>query len=155
LRSMLYCTQSLIFQQTLSPDGKTLASGGGSLRLWDVTTGKSTATLDTPGDGAEGLIFSPDGKTLAAVSCGSPEVYLWDAVSGKRTASWEKTYRRPRPRLLRFIWDTFPSIFEEHTYVPLSVLFTPDGKIVALGFDNRDNTTVEMWQVAALPSATK
>jgi WD40 repeat protein len=151
LRVTGWSAESLAF----TPDGKTLASGGGSVRLWDVAAGTNTATLDTPGDGAEGLVFSPDGKTLAAVGSGSPEVYLWDAATGKQTATWEKSCRRPRPRLLRSIWDAFPDIFEEHTYVPLSVLFTADGKMVALGFDNRDDTTLALWQVAAATSVRK
>ena len=39
-----------VYSVAFSPDGNTLANGGGSqdmtsLRLWDVTTGQSTATL--------------------------------------------------------------------------------------------------------------
>jgi WD40 repeat protein len=151
LRTTGWSVESLAF----TPDGKTLASGGASVRLWDVATGTITAALETPGDGAEGLVFSPDGNTLAAVCSDSPEVYFWDTVSGKQTGTWEKSYRRPRPRLLRYVWDVFPNIFEEHTYVPLAVFFTPEGKVIALGYDDRDNTTVEMWQVTAVPRARK
>ena len=48
-----------------SPDGKTLASGGvdDSIKLWDVATGKNTATLKGH---AFSVAFSPDGKTLAS-----------------------------------------------------------------------------------------
>lgn len=128
-----------------SPDGKTLASGGGLVCLWDVATGMKMATIDDFGEGLESLIFSPDGKTLAAACCGS--VYVWDLVGGKPSAVYEKSYRRPRPRLFRYVWDAFPGTFKEHHYVPLAVSFTPHGKIVAFGFDTEDNTTVKMWQV--------
>ena len=53
----------------LSPDGRTLASGGKTTRLWDVATGKQLRVLrarsapDTLPDMA--VAFSPDGRTLA------------------------------------------------------------------------------------------
>src|SRR5437773_797357 len=123
-----------------SPDGKTLASSGFCVKLWDVATGTKNATL---GDEIEGLDLSPDGKALAALSTG-PSFSLWDVASGEETVIREKGSRRPRPRLLRYIWDAFPAIFEEYSYVPKALLFTSDGKITALGYDNRDDTTVKM-----------
>jgi WD40 repeat protein len=114
-----------------------------------VATGTNAATLDTPTEGVEEVLFSPDGKTLAGVSRAAPEVYLWDVASGRRTATYEKRLSRPRPRLFRYVWDAFPQAFEEHALVPLSVFFAPDGRLMALGFDNRDSTTVQMWQVTS------
>lgn len=133
-----------------SPDGKLLASGCEPVRLWDVATGKNIASLDTLSEGVEEIRFSPDGKTLAAVSRGLPEICFWDVASGKRTATWKSMCHRPRPRLFRYVWDALPRVFEEHDFIPLSVWFRPDGGIVALGFDNRDNTTVEMRQVTGV-----
>lgn len=72
-----------------SPDGATLALGDGYGRtyLWDVATGRVTATLKDPGSGSssvDAVGFSPDGKTLAiAVGAGLAEytgkdnTYLW------------------------------------------------------------------------------
>ena len=54
-----------------SPDGKTLATGGGdgTVQLWDVTT---AAAAGAPLNGHAGAVysvaFSPDGKTLASGS---------------------------------------------------------------------------------------
>src|SRR5262249_40800049 len=115
----------------------------------------NSAVLDTPSEGVHSGMFSLDGKTLAAVSSSSPEVYIWDVASGKIKGTFEHSDRRHRPRLLRFVWDAFPSIFKECTHVPLSVLFTPDGKFVAFGFDNCETTIVKMWQVTADSFATK
>ena len=55
------------------PDGSTLLSAGndddGSIRLWDVATGKNTVTVFVNRtDGLRGLALSPDGKTLASAA---------------------------------------------------------------------------------------
>jgi WD40 repeat protein len=56
---------------TLSPDGKTLAVGGsfgnpGSVRLYDMKTGKVTATLPAGGQQAIQVVFLPDGRLVSA-----------------------------------------------------------------------------------------
>jgi len=66
------------------PDGKSLLSGGddydGTIRLWDVASGRNTATasVDTPDDKMNllGCTLSPDGKTLATAL--SEKIKLWD-----------------------------------------------------------------------------
>jgi WD40 repeat protein len=64
------------------PNGKTLASAGLSITLWDATTGKEMATFE----GHRGLdtcvAFSPDGKTLASVGR-DYTIKLWDVATGK------------------------------------------------------------------------
>jgi WD40 repeat protein len=116
----------------MSPDGKTLASGGIDTQviLWDVQAGKERATLrraDPPNirpDFQDGMVaalaFSPDGKTLASGTRGVlsntekgtkqivGEITLWDATAGK-----EKTTLKI-PGIS--VW---------------SVAFSPDGKALA------------------------
>jgi WD40 repeat protein len=51
-----------------SPDGTVLASAGqdGTVRLWEVATGKELAVLKAHGDWVLCVAFSADGKTLAS-----------------------------------------------------------------------------------------
>jgi WD40 repeat protein len=72
LRATLQGHTDAVVAVAFSPDSKTLASASydGTLKLWDLTTGKERATL---GDyrGCLGCVaFSPDGKTLASGQSG-------------------------------------------------------------------------------------
>lgn len=68
-----------------SPDGKRLASSSldNTVRVWDVSSGQVTATLQYDGL-VSSVAWSPNGKRLAA---GSQAVQLWDAESGNPMAS--------------------------------------------------------------------
>ena len=73
-----------VYSLSFSPDGKTLASGGGDMdctvRLWDVGTGGVKATLTGHLGGVKSLSFTPDSTTLAAGS--NTTVFMWDVATG-------------------------------------------------------------------------
>jgi WD40 repeat protein len=74
-----------------SPDGRTLATvgwGNGRTYLWDVATGRRTATLSDPstGGGGASVAFSPDGTILAAVEGINGDTALWDVTNGHLVA---------------------------------------------------------------------
>ena len=71
----------------LSPDGKTLASGGpdGALSLWDTSTGKLRQSLPSLPQRVTAVAFSPDGSKLAAGCEGNLALY------GADRALWRNT----------------------------------------------------------------
>jgi RNA polymerase sigma factor (sigma-70 family) len=150
----------------ISPDGKTLAVGDNSVRLYSLATGKQVGELkDANGMGGIALVvaFSPDGKTLAS-GARDQTVRLWDvarsrelrrcvghsgpiwslafAPDGKTltSGSFDRTVR---------LWDpatgTMRHVLAGHQDLVLSVAFTRDGKTLAsAGGDG----TVRLWDSA-------
>ena len=105
-----------------SPDGKTLASGGGDnvIHLWDIGTGKRKMTLTGHTHWGFSLAFSPDGKTLASGSVDS-NIRLWDPHTGKH----KKT-------------------LTGHGKWVRSIAFSSDGKTLVSG---SDDGSVLIWEI--------
>jgi WD40 repeat protein len=72
-----------------SPDGKSVATCGldGAVKLWDVGTGRCTATLKHRGRVVQAVVFSPDGNTLASYDGNREAVQLWDLKADEPRAS--------------------------------------------------------------------
>lgn len=97
-----------VFCIAFSPDGRRIASGGGSpesrdVRIWDVEHGKELASLNLFQLGVFGLAFSPDGRWLAAsgeVDPGKPaaggELYLIDLRAPDRCIAGNLEYHVAR-----------------------------------------------------------
>ncbi|MDG3008113.1 sigma-70 family RNA polymerase sigma factor [Paludisphaera mucosa] len=77
-----------------SPDGKTAVAASGTLahgtvRAYDLTTGRVRSAFDRSVTDVEAVAFSPDGKTLAATTAAvaiGPSVSFYDMADGKESA---------------------------------------------------------------------
>ncbi|HYT93965.1 MAG TPA: hypothetical protein VEL76_34920 [Gemmataceae bacterium] len=99
------------------PDGQRVASAGmdGSVRVWDVRTGKAIASRKL-GIAVRRLALSPDGRHLAAAVAKNPHVALME-LTGKKLSATSEVRAHERPIA--------------------TVAFAPDGRLVSVGQDGQ------------------
>jgi WD40 repeat protein len=155
----------------ISPDGRTLASGGPdkSVKLWDLVSGRLVATLSGHTDWVNSVAFSPDGRLLAT-GCADDVVKLWNVAARREIATWGRhqppgALADPRGADLAFspdgkmlatgggdgrvnLWDlvTRRSLarLSGHQSGIVSLAFCPDGKTLAT---SSWDATVRLWDV--------
>ncbi len=120
-RNRLEGHDNLVTSVNFSPDGKTLVSGSwdGTIKLWNVETGKEIRTLKGHDGYVLSVNFSPDGKTLVSGSDDNT-IKLWNVETGKEIRT-----------------------LKGHDSSVLSVNFSPDGKTLVSG----SWQTVKLWNV--------
>ena len=103
-----------------APDGKTFvsASDDGTLKLWDVASGKELRTFAGHKYIFRDCAFSPDGQRLVSAS-NDKTLKLWDAASGKEMR-----------------------IFTGHQSYVNSCVFSPDGTRLVSASDDH---TLKLW----------
>jgi serine/threonine protein kinase len=156
-----------VWSVAFSPDGKTLAIGGGrerqtgKLGLWDLTTGKARAMLDAP-LGVRSVAFSPDGKLLATGEF-DHTVGLRDPATGKVRATL--VGHRAGVNAVAFapdsatlatagldgtivLWDVATRKprrrLRGHSDCVYTVAFAPDGKTLITGSKDQ---TARIWNI--------
>jgi WD40 repeat protein len=149
-----------------SPDGKTLASAGPHIKLWDPATGKELATWESENTSQNFIRYSTDGETLFAAR-GDGELQ-WFLEGGKHFL-WLKNPTgatniavSPRDEVLAVIMNSKdidfwrpgepdqPMVIEggaKDTTAILSrgaIQFSPDGKLLATG---HTKGKIKLWNV--------
>jgi WD40 repeat protein len=146
---------------SFSPDGQRLASIVGDhnvsnesveVKVWYVATGKEALTLKGQNEGAfSSVLFSPDGKHLAAAAYG--EVRLYHPVTGEPVRTFKRFATNiafsADGRLLASVDDTTVEVrdilMDRVTFTcpgERAIAFGPDGKRLALA--GKDGP-VEIW----------
>jgi WD40 repeat protein/serine/threonine protein kinase len=112
-----------LYALAISPDGRTLASGGEDrvVKLWDLAGRRVLHDLAAHTVAVCGLAFSPDGRLLASASRDGT-IILWDVKSGA---------------LVRTLHDVADGLFR--------IQFSPDGRVLAAG---GHGGIVRRWVVA-------
>ncbi len=79
-----------VYTHAFSPDLKTLALGyeDGSIKLWNLTTGKVQITLQGHKSIVNWLSFCPDGKQMVSASY-DDTIRLWDLAKEKELAAYQ------------------------------------------------------------------
>ena len=145
---------------SFSPDGTTLASArrDGTVKLWDVATGKSIATIEGHESVVLSVSFSSDGATLASGSSDGT-VKLWDTETWQRTTTFSghegdfsaMAFSPDGTTLATGSWngvelwdmDTLNAVRMSHSLV-YRVAFSPDGTTLATGSGGR----IDLWNLS-------
>jgi len=152
-----------------SPDGRTLASSGGSfghgLIVWDSASGNQIRVLAGDADFVGPATFSPDGRFMAATvnkrEGNETGLRLWDAASGnelRRLPYYVGPRFSPDSKLMeaenRNDSVTLLDVESDHEVRTLDgnflwlrdAIFSPDGHLLATA---NNSSTVTLWDVSS------
>ncbi|MEH1886546.1 serine/threonine-protein kinase [Nostoc sp.] len=164
LANTLQGHENSVLSVAISPDGKTIASSGGdgTIKLWNLATGKEISSLNAYSQQVNAVAISPDGKTLVSGSDDST-IKIWNLRTRKQirtleghsdsvhalaiSADSETLVSGSDDNTIK-IWDLATGeqirTLVGHTFWVRSVAISPDGVILASGsFDK----TIKIWNL--------
>jgi RNA polymerase sigma factor (sigma-70 family) len=117
---------------TLSPDGSTIAVGSGpnthKILVWKWQTAEEPREIKSGWHRGREVAISPDGKLLAECSDSEPDVRIFDVASGRLVHKLEQPDFEP--------------------YRHYSVVFSPNGNLLAASGGTNDRSAVNLWDPA-------
>ncbi|KAL7797220.1 quinon protein alcohol dehydrogenase-like superfamily [Trichoderma ceciliae] len=146
-------------------DGLQLASTlkDGSIKIWNMTTGRCIQKIDGHGSSSESLVFSKDGLRLATVF--NHQIWIWDIKSGNRIFTIEPesnydtnhvitfstdglklasaAYHKPI-RILDVTTGDCTKTLKYHGCSVSSAAFSGDGSRLASAFQDK---TIKIWDI--------
>ena len=137
------------YAAAFSPDGRRVLTGAGSVHsaaeaiLWEVATGRQIRSFARPEPLQAGMewfnsfAFSPDGRRIAAASCGRIAV-VWDALTGQvihtldqgRRGRWRALFS-PDGRHVVFASEWSAVVWDADTGKRLRTLDHEEGRVAA------------------------
>ena len=127
--------EDVVLSVDFSSDGEQIASGSddNTVRLWDVSTGALVETFVGHEERVWSVAIQPGGDLIASGSWDGT-VRLWKSMSTTEAVDEDDASNLPLATYDRQV---------------LSVAFSPDGRLLAIGLANSENdNSVKLWEIA-------